>query len=465
LIEYVDKIDEVTMIDIKNFSVSGLFGHFSISVSFENNRLVLVGENGTGKSTFILILYYLLSKQWEKLEEIQFYDLKINLNDKLFTISKEEIILSNNFLKRRYINFPSELVSLIEKSIAELNLDMSVAINNIKFHNKIQEHTHSHFPINIYNSIIQSLLAKNKKITSIREYENYLNLNMEQALIFLPTYRRIEKDFEAIFSNNDANDRPIRNINRLHIEKSELVAFGMQDVIRIITSKMSYLNNSFRSGLQGVVSEYLLDVLGDKYNIIDISTLDYEKLKNIDIILDKIGGEILPDQEKRLVKEKIEYLKVNQNPVVEDKIIIDFILKIMALQDQQNELESDVETFVNITNKYLVNKKFVFDRSSYQLLIHNELTSDSVDLNNLSSGEKQVVSIFAHLFLREENQYLLIFDEPELSLSVPWQKTFLEDISISKNCNGVIAVTHSPFIYDNSMEKYCHSITENFKAE
>jgi ABC-type lipoprotein export system ATPase subunit len=288
---------------------------------------------------------------------------------------------------------------------------------------------------------------------------------MEQTLIFLPTYRRIEKDFETIFSNNDINDRPIRNINRLHIEKSELVAFGMQDVIKIITSKMSYLNNSFRSGLQGVVSEYLLDVLGNKYNFIDISSLDYEKLKNIDIILDKIGGEILPDQEKSLIKEKIEKLKVNQNPVVEDKIIIDFILKIITLQDQQNKPESDVETFVNITNKYLVNKKFVFDRSSYQLLIHNELTSDSVDLNNLSSGEKQVVSIFAHLFLREENQYLLIFDEPELSLSVPWQRTFLEDISLSKNCNGVIAVTHSPFIYDNSMEKYCHSITENFKAE
>lgn len=453
------------MIDIKNFSVSGLFGHFSIGVSFENNRLVLVGENGTGKSTFILMLYYLLSKQWEKLENIQFYDLKINLNNRLFSISKEEIMELNNFLKRRNANFPTELVSLIEKSFAELNLDITKAINNTQYHNKIQEYTHTHFPLSIYNAIIQSLFVQNKKITSIREYENFLNLNMEQTLIFLPTYRRIEKDFETIFSNNDINDRPIRNINRLHIEKSELVAFGMQDVIKIITSKMSYLNNSFRSGLQGVVSEYLLDVLGNKYNFIDISSLDYEKLKNIDIILDKIGGEILPDQEKSLIKEKIEKLKVNQNPVVEDKIIIDFILKIITLQDQQNKPESDVETFVNITNKYLVNKKFVFDRSSYQLLIHNELTSDSVDLNNLSSGEKQVVSIFAHLFLREENQYLLIFDEPELSLSVPWQRTFLEDISLSKNCNGVIAVTHSPFIYDNSMEKYCHSITENFKAE
>jgi predicted ATPase len=453
------------MIDIKNFSVSGLFGHFSVSVPFENNRLVLVGENGTGKSTFILMLYYLLSKQWEKLEGIQFYELKINLNSRSFCISKEEIMESNNFLKRRNANFPPELVGLIEKSFAELNLDITKAINNTQYHNKIQESTHSHFPISIYNAIIQSLFMQNKKRTSIREYENYLNLNMEQTLIFLPTYRRIEKDFEAIFSNNDINDRPVRNINRLRSEKSELVAFGMQDVIKIITSKMGYLNNIFRSSLQGVVSEYLLDVLGNKYNFIDISSLDYEKLKNIDIILDKIGGEILPDQEKRLIKEKIESLKVNQNPVVEDKIIIDFILKIITLQDQQNELESDVETFVTITNKYLVNKKFVFDRSSYQLLIHNELTSDNVDLNNLSSGEKQVVSIFSHLFLREENQYLLIFDEPELSLSVPWQKTFLEDISLSKNCNGVIAVTHSPFIYDNSMERYCHSITENFMVE
>jgi energy-coupling factor transporter ATP-binding protein EcfA2 len=454
---------------INNFSIIGLYGHFSICVPIKNNRLVLVGENGSGKSSFVLLLYYLLSKQWERLETIQFNQLTIQLDDKEFSFKKEEIIGYNHDKKRRTNAFPTELVTPVINAISELNLSLSpTAIDNVEYHEKLQEYINIRFSMPIYNRIIQSIISYNstKKYSSIREFENYINENVDYNLIFLPTYRRIEKDFETIFANqeNVITGRSVRIMNRTRTEKSELVAFGMQDVIKIIDMNMRNLNNSFRSSLQSIISEYLLDVLGNRYNNINISALNYDELENIDIILDKIGGEILPEDEKNLVKEKIENIKTKREGEIEDKIIMDFILKIVSLQKTQIELEQDVELFVNIVNKYFVNKEFVFDRSVYQLRVNNTLTNEVVDLNNLSSGEKQVVSLFAHLFLREKSKYLLIFDEPELSLSVPWQKTFLEDISQSKNCLGVIAVTHSPFIYDNSMEKYCTAINEYFKV-
>ena len=41
-----------------------------------------------------------------------------------------------------------------------------------------------------------------------------------------------------------------------------------------------------------------------------------------------------------------------------------------------------------------------------------------------------------------------MFDEPELSLSVPWQREFIYDISQAETCKFLLVVTHSPFIFD-----------------
>lgn len=86
--------------------------------------------------------------------------------------------------------------------------------------------------------------------------------------------------------------------------------------------------------------------------------------------------------------------------------------------------------------------------------------TDEVKLSDLSSGEKQIVSLFSHLYLSEEKRFFVLIDEPELSLSVPWQRRFLKDIKEGDFCSGVVAVTHSPFIYDNDLREYAHSIGE-----
>ncbi len=79
----------------------------------------------------------------------------------------------------------------------------------------------------------------------------------------------------------------------------------------------------------------------------------------------------------------------------------------------------------------------------------------------LSSGEKQIVSLFSHIYLSEITGYFVIIDEPELSLSVPWQKRFLPDIIENSRCNGLVAVTHSPFIFQNNvLDNYTHNLEE-----
>ena len=81
----------------------------------------------------------------------------------------------------------------------------------------------------------------------------------------------------------------------------------------------------------------------------------------------------------------------------------------------------------------------------------------------LSSGEKQIVSLFAKLYLDIDNSFVLLLDEPELSLSVFWQEKLLPDILRSQKCKLMLAVTHSPFIYNNSLEDYAQAISDFIK--
>ena len=41
-----------------------------------------------------------------------------------------------------------------------------------------------------------------------------------------------------------------------------------------------------------------------------------------------------------------------------------------------------------------------------------------------------------------------------------WQRMFLVDILDSASCIGIVATTHSPFIFENELERYVHGINE-----
>ena len=64
-----------------------------------------------------------------------------------------------------------------------------------------------------------------------------------------------------------------------------------------------------------------------------------------------------------------------------------------------------------------------------------------------------MISLFARLYLYPKKKILLI-DEPELSLSIDWQRKILVDIVSAKSCQQVIAITHSPFVFDNALEPF-----------
>ena len=67
----------------------------------------------------------------------------------------------------------------------------------------------------------------------------------------------------------------------------------------------------------------------------------------------------------------------------------------------------------------------------------------------MSSGEKQYLIIMLTVLLEVNKEYILLMDEPEISLNIEWQETLLENIEkLNPNCQ-IIMTTHSPGILLN----------------
>ncbi|UQR61817.1 ATP-binding protein [Bradyrhizobium sp. C-145] len=101
-------------------------------------------------------------------------------------------------------------------------------------------------------------------------------------------------------------------------------------------------------------------------------------------------------------------------------------------------------------------KELTLSRRNLEVTVRSIKANKTIPLDALSSGEKQMISLLAKLFLYPDNKIILI-DEPELSLSIDWQKQILLDVMNAPLCKQVIAITHSPFIFDNALEPFARS--------
>jgi predicted ATPase len=452
--------------NIDHLEIIGLYGRRDYLVTLENNQLILVGENGTGKSTIISIFYFVITGQWKKLWKFDFERISISVDKKIYNITRED---TSQLVD---IEHSSSKTQYIVHKLREMGLDPEDALAEFSRHIHRELAGDLHMPPMALRRILTELSENQGNLfdntpSNIDEFQDKVNFHV----LYLPTYRRIERDLKALFPTlEDDIQKYNRNRNnfsdfRKHVE---LVEFGMQDVSSMISRTMKAIDYQFRASLDDLTGGYLRVILRKEYENTDVSILNAIDEDALDDILQKIDKSVLSEIDQKTLRETIRKFG-DRDPKSEiDKLSAHIITKLILLHKTQYERESRVREFANVCNRYLKGKAFEFDNKEFSLPIKplgesdGSLMSsdDEIKLSMLSSGEKQIVSLFSHLYLSDHNDFFIIIDEPELSLSVPWQKTFLTDMLGSSKVKGMVAVTHSPFIYANELEDKAHSIQE-----
>lgn len=104
--------------------------------------------------------------------------------------------------------------------------------------------------------------------------------------------------------------------------------------------------------------------------------------------------------------------------------------------------------FENLVNGAFKETGKVIDNESEKLRFIID-GNTSIEASQLSSGEKQLLIILLTVLLEDGREYVLMMDEPEISLHISWQYELLNWI-LELNPNvQLILTTHSPSIFSD----------------
>ncbi len=458
------------MAQITDFIVEGLHGYKDFSIKFKDNRLILVGENGSGKTSVLRIFYYFLTCNWAELIKFKFKKVTLKINNNSYEISHKDIEQNNYANDKLLRHLPPSIREKVKKALNKGEVeDVEMILMKYLSPMRYREFRNHFFnyQITLFDDSDKIIKESAQKISKLVDK---LEENIDFNILYLPTYRRIERELEFIlegFDKDDFKNTSIRsNVNVHHGSKNhiELIQFGMDDVNNAKNEILDKLKEFQRTELNSLTLKYLDDVVNKKYEKIDIAKIKKATDDDIDNVLRRIDETLLNEQTKNKLRETIKTVKSSKRNVNEDentKVICHYFTKLLDFQEKLKQKESKMRNFCLVCNKYIVDKEFCYESSSFDFSIRSKLDNNSIiQFQQLSSGEKQIVSLFSQLYLSDNNNYFVIIDEPEMSLSVPWQREFLVDIHKGEFCKGLFAVTHSPFIYDNELDKYTHGLGE-----
>lgn len=453
---------------IKRFEIEELFGIYNVNIPFKDNINIFVGENGLGKTTILNALNYIIQGDSESLAVIEFKKIILTLGDDTKIVITHDELMNNNisirdrnrlyhYLSDDDYNFIARRIMLeILKEKAPNMLDDKMTRE--KIYDRIVRKYRYDLPPSILEKIYNSVLKdKNfeKELKDSWEYKIYDYMKKWDRIIYLPTYRRIEEDFNSYIENSPdkdyyRKDKKKRNFSYLQ--------FGMDDVQESIDMACSTLKNNTNEGFKAMTSNLLTNYvnINEKNEKLDFNYKNFDA-STLDIVFSRLADKIDPS-----VKNKITDM-LDENTVLEDKYhqyLISIISELTSIYEKNKQIDDNLENFKNVCNTYLVNKSINYDKFKIECKVEQDNTKQPIMLKNLSSGEKQIISLFSKLYLNLEEKNIILFDEPELSLSILWQKKLVPDIINSNRCSFMAIITHSPFIFDNDFRERAIDIKE-----
>lgn len=380
---------------------------------------VLYGDNGTGKTTILTLIYSVLSTERRGhrtyLAQTPFARFGIEFSDGA-TIKVEKV----HGLKGDY------------KYISQgFEPNISAAIN-----------TESDGSVKMQDSVIE-----------IEEFLERLDIDV----LFVDHERRVRSTFPFLTELAQDDVKSFQSDPEYYIAYQRRLALGpadevqlkfpLQEIVRALNALVR--DQAFKQGSRGDIdaSSVYLEVARtlvkpkkrgpapDKLNVeIEIEDLS-ETTRSY------IAHGLLADYPFEEFTKVIKQAPKSKRISVED-VVLPFVNSIKRRVSALAGLHQILTTFEKELNKYFLNKS-VSLHVLHGLRIHNR--ERQLDLSQLSSGERQLVFLLCAAVVSRSTPALILIDEPELSLNYKWQRMIagsLADLSDNQTTQFVMA-SHS----------------------
>lgn len=460
---------------LKKLIVNGLHGDKSAVINFLPQSTIIMTENGVGKTTVLNILFSILSGNLKKLGAYNFRDVKLEMSDgkQMFSVKRSDINEDSfegkearipasirNILNMIEITSNSDIFELITCHVQEGDIkSLRFLVKSISPESSAVAVSNATRYLMEFPEIIQRSIISNE----LNKFRN----NFPYKILYLPTYRRVEENLARLgirgVDEGDEFDIFDEGYDDEHNHGEEaLIHFGMDDVekrFKDVTQKIKDDTMASYSKISGGMLDELLQMPNFSAEISNSPYLQKNEEK-LDLVLKRIGSSI-SDQGRSQI---LELVKSGEIGIPRYQPIAYFLGNLIKIYEEQKIFDQQINQFVFTINGYLNDKEMIYDEVDPKIYIKSKRSKKIIDLNTLSSGEKQLISILSLLYL-ENKKYAVIFDEPELSLSTEWQEKLLPDLIASGNCSFLLAATHSPYIFSNDLAKSARPMNVTYEDE
>lgn len=231
-------------------------------------------------------------------------------------------------------------------------------------------------------------------------------------------------------------------------------------------------------GINGCGKTTLLNLIYEHYNGIRPAKGTVVEGTPVDVPVHFIKSFDIPANGRRKTESMLlQELKATVNQNGEGTSFFDYRMKILNYPDKAGTISARITSFFATVNTLFAEtgKEITIDKANntlaFNLKCNKGVLRDAegkpliaagdrllcpedrlIGLEQLSSGEKQMLLILTTVFLQEEQPCVLLMDEPEISLHISWQDKLIDMIrSLNPNCQ-LILTTHSPNIFTNGWE-------------
>lgn len=409
------------MFKINNVQIIGFWGKYQIQTDFNSDVNIFIGRNGTGKTTFIDILQAVISVDLELLFTLQFDIITLNLSEKR---RKRKIEVSKTELDLQY----KEITYKIGKKKYKIPI---VPDRELRFRNSGRLHPR-------FFDEVQNLKS------DINELINVSYLSVNRGNLFREEFsREYRKDDKYNLIDCRLNDL-IKQFTTYQLElESEISKHSLefqQEVLKTMLFNESFDHVNISKKVEIDLRKTKVELL-QAYRILGILDSDISVI--IDIHINAI---------EQAAKSINDHLLDTSKPIYPNDVtplaLLQRTKKINQLssylETKKKKILEPLHTYLRLLNEFHETKNFVLkdNKKGGGLSIIKE--GFEIPINQLSSGEKQLIILLTETLLQKNQQTLFIADEPELSLHIEWQRKVISSI-IDLNPNSqIIIATHSP---------------------
>lgn len=422
--------------------IEKLFGTFNHKVNLNKSGItIILGENGLGKTVLLEMIEAFFKGKYFYFNQIAFNKMTLKFSDGVvWDLIKEEI--------------ENDIPQL---SVLQTNIN-GTTFKPYKLSNYQQDELHRHptgfskkYPYLQRIGVRKWVDQRTGRIfTSAEEVQRY-NKIVQYNLQFG------DEDQPKWFSNrHDEINASLIETQRLitvtkkrenaHEKTVEKYSKELSQLIKSHLTKSTELS----SKLDRTYPNRLIERLKGTSNVTDKHL--HSELKNLEEkrgLLDKVGLIEIETESDILEIDKTE-------EVIKDVLMLyveDSFKKIEIF----DEISHKIQILLEIINKRFKHKKLHIDKEDGFLLKSTIIKDEDgsyqrIPATKLSSGEQNELVLFYLLLFDTKSNSLILIDEPEVSLHISWQNSFIEDLKEITELNNldVIIATHSPDIISNN---------------